>query len=201
MKLVFVGPQGSGKGTQAKKVAERFSLCHISTGDLLRGVTGDLKVEVDEGMGRGELVSDELVVRILRGKLDSSECERGFILDGFPRNSQQAEMLDEIAEVDKVVEIFITDDEAARRVCGRRNCKSCGEIFNIYSKRPKVSGICDVCGGELVARVDDNEEALRRRLRVYHDETEPILKRYTFVRVDGDRSIEKVFEDIVEKLS
>lgn len=200
MKLVFVGPQGSGKGTQAKKVAVKFGLCHISTGDLLRGVTGDLKKEVDAVMESGKLVSDELIVKILREKLESADCKNGFILDGFPRNLRQAEMLDEISEVDKVIEISISDDEAVERVCGRRNCSKCGEIFNVYSKRPEVEGVCDKCGGELVSRKDDNEEALRERLKVYHEETEKILCRYDSVGVDGGRSIEEVFAEIVAVL-
>ena len=110
MKLIFIGPQGSGKGTQARLVAERFGLCHISAGDLLRGVIGDLKKRVAAVMERGGLVSDELIVRILWEKLDSKDCLNGFILDGFPRNLRQAEMLDGISDIDKVIEISISDD-------------------------------------------------------------------------------------------
>jgi len=201
MKLIFVGPQGSGKGTQAKKVADKFGFCHISTGDLLRGVGGDLKFEVDRVMGEGKLVGDDLIVKILKEKLESDECEKGFILDGFPRNVAQAEMLKEITVIDKVIEISISDKESVKRVCGRRNCSKCGEIFNVYFKEPVVEGVCDSCGGELLQRADDNEEALRERLKVYHEETESILKMYDFVRVDGSSGIEEVFADIVSGLS
>jgi len=200
MKLIFVGPQGSGKGTQAKKVALKFGLCHISTGDLLRECEGDLKAEVDRVMSEGKLVGDDLIVRLLKEKLEGKDCEKGFILDGFPRNVAQAEMLKEITEIDKVFEIAISDEESVRRVCGRRNCSKCGEIFNVYFKKPVVEGVCDSCGGELLQRADDNEEALLERLKVYHKETESILKMYDFVRVDGSRGIEEVFSDIVLKL-
>ncbi|NPE26460.1 nucleoside monophosphate kinase [Methanococcoides sp. SA1] len=202
MKLIFVGPQGSGKGTQAKKVAEKFSLCHISTGDLLRGVTGELKVEINAVMEKGELVGDELIVKILKEKLDSSECEKGFILDGFPRNLKQAEMLKGITEIDKVIEIAISDEESVRRISGRRGCGKCGAIFNVATApRPKVEGVCDECGGELAQRKDDVEEALRERLNVYHEETEKVLRMYDFVKIDGEQSIEKVYEDVVSTLS
>ena len=202
MKLIFVGPQGSGKGTQAKMVAKKFGLCHISTGDLLREVDGDLRVEVDRVMDKGELVSDDLIVRILKGKLGDEDCEKGFILDGFPRNVSQAEELKNIADIDKVFEISISDDEAVKRVCGRRNCRNCGAIYNVNSfPMPRVEGVCDECGGELFARKDDNEEALRERLKVYHEETEKVLERYDFVSVDGEQSIESVFEAILEVLN
>jgi adenylate kinase len=200
MDLIFVGPQGSGKGTQAKLVAEKFGLCHVSSGDLLRGVEGALKVEVDAVMSDGKLVGDDLMVKILKERLIGKDCENGFILDGFPRNLKQAEMLDEIVRIDRVVEIVISDEEAVRRVCGRRNCSKCGEIYNVWTKKSKVEGACDVCGGDLVAREDDNEEALRERLRIYHEETERVLDRYASVSVDGSRSVDRVFEDIVAGL-
>ncbi|MBT6689811.1 nucleoside monophosphate kinase [archaeon] len=201
MKLIFVGPQGSGKGTQAKRIARKFGLCHISTGDLLREVDGELKTEVDKIMSRGDLVSDELIVRILKEKLESDECKSGFILDGFPRNVAQVEELAKITEIDRVVEIAISDEESVRRISGRRGCGKCGAIYNIATApKPKVEGVCDDCGGELIQRKDDNEEALRERLKVYHEDTESILERYTSVRVDGEQSIEKVFEGVVEVL-
>lgn len=208
MRLIFVGPQGSGKGTQAKKVARRFKFCHISTGDALREVAdgrlqvaGNLREEIGKVMERGGLVGDDLMVRILKSKLESSECENGFILDGFPRNIAQVEMLKKISDVDKVVEIVISDEESVRRIGGRRGCEKCGAIFNVNtSPRPKVEGVCDKCGGELKQREDDNEKALRERLKVYHEETESILKMYEFSRIDGEKSIKEVFSDIVETL-
>jgi len=212
MKLIFIGPQGSGKGTQAKRIAKKFGLCHISSGDLLRDCDGDLRLEVDGFMGRGELVPDDLIIRILKERLKGEDCEVGFILDGFPRNTSQAEELKKIVDIDKVVEISISDDEAVKRVCGRRNCKNCGAIYNVNSfPMPKVEGICDECGGELFLREDDNEEALRERLKVYHEETEGVVKMYTdsrhknlqvggLVKINGEQGIERVFEDILEAL-
>ncbi len=199
MRLIFVGPQGSGKGTQAKRIAKRFGFCHISSGDLLREVTGDLKLEVDKFMNKGDLVPDELIVRILKERLKKVDCKKGFILDGFPRNVSQVKELAKITDIDKVVEISISDEESIKRISGRRNCVKCGAIFNVNSSpRPKVEGVCDKCGGELVQRTDDNEKALKERLKVYHKETERILKMYKFMRVNGNNSIEKVEADIVE---
>lgn len=201
MNLIFIGPQGSGKGTQAKKVAEKFGLCHISTGDLLRATTGDLRAEVDSYIDGGNLVPDELIIKILEKRLKDADCEKGFILDGFPRNVSQAEKLEEIVDIDKVVEIALSDETAVKRILGRRNCGKCGAIFNVYTFRPKVEDVCDECGGELFSRVDDTEEALRERLRVYHEETEPVLERYTSVKIDGEKSVEACFEDVLGVLS
>lgn len=201
MKIVFIGPQGSGKGTQAKRIAARFGFCHISTGDLLRDAEGELKAEIDVFLNKGELVSDELVARVLKGRLSKGVCEKGFILDGFPRTVSQVEMLRDITDIDRVVEIVIGDDESVRRLSGRRICEKCGAIFNINtSPIPKVEGVCDKCGGELFQRNDDKEEIIRKRLRVYHEETEKVLKMYSFVRIDGTKGIEEVEESIVEAL-
>ncbi len=232
MRLIFVGAQGSGKGTQAKMVAKRFGLCHISSGNLLREVVASrddggqmtedrkrLGKEVSEIMSRGGLVSDELIIRILKERLKEADCEKGFILDGFPRNVSQAEKLkgigalksvpsasgaftdtDKEDNIDKVIEIEISDKEAVRRVCGRRNCLKCGAIYNVNSLRPRTEGICDECGGELTRREDDSEDALIERLKIYHDETEKILRMYDVVRINGEQSIEKVFGDILQIL-
>ncbi len=206
MKLIFVGPQGSGKGTQAKRIAKRLGLCHISTGDALREVADGrwqmadgLSEEVREIMERGDLVSDDLMIRVLKEKLDSKDCSRGFILDGFPRNIAQVGMLKKITDIDNVVEITISDEESVRRISGRRGCGKCGAIYNVNtSPKPSAEGVCDKCGAELTHRKDDNEDALRERLKVYHEETEGILKMYEFMRIDGEQSIEKVEGDIVE---
>ena len=202
MKLVFVGPQGSGKGTQAKIVANKLGLCHISTGDLLRDLKGKLKEEVDSYTLYGRLVPDELVIRVLKEKLfRDDDCKKGFILDGFPRNLNQAEALNKIINIDKILEISISDNESVRRICGRRNCKNCGAIYNINSSpKPIKEGKCDKCGGELFQRADDNENALKKRLLIYHQETEPILNKYTSVKINGEQSIKKVSEDILKKL-
>jgi adenylate kinase len=201
VKLIFVGPQGCGKGTQAKVVAEKMDLCHISTGDLLREVQGELKAEVDSFMSEGKLVSDDLIVRILSERIMKEDCDNGFILDGFPRNVAQADELDKIMDVDKVIEIAISDDESVARIGGRRNCLECGAIWNVNtSPKPKEESKCDKCGEELTQRADDNEEALRKRLAVYHNDTEPILEKYESVKIDGEQSIEKVSEDLLKEL-
>lgn len=201
MKLIFIGPQGSGKGTQAKRIAKRLGLCHISVGDLLREVKGGLKIEVDIFMDKGKLVSDELVGRILKERLSREDCVEGFILDGFPRNLAQVEILKGISDIDKVVEISISDEESVRRISGRRGCPKCGAIYNIStSPMPAVEGICDECGSELMQRADDNKEALRERLKVYHEETEKVLACYDSVKVNGEQSIEDTREGILEVL-
>jgi adenylate kinase len=201
MKLIFIGPQGSGKGTQAKGIAKKLGFCHISTGDLLRETVGKFKEEIEFYMDKGKLVPDELIVGILKERLKNKDCEKGFILDGFPRTLEQVERLKKITNIDKVVEISISDEEAVRRICSRRGCKKCGAIYNINtSPKPSIKEICDKCGSKLFTRKDDNKEALEERLKVYHDETEKILKEYIFVRINGEQSIEKVGEDIARGL-
>ena len=197
MKLIFVGPQGSGKGTQAKLLAEKLRLVHISAGDLLRGATGELKEEIEALINKGKMVSNELMIKILKEKLEGVD---GFILDGFPRNLAQAEELERITPIDKVIEISISDEESVRRLGGRLNCRKCGAIFNSVTDKPKEEGKCDKCGGELYQRNDDKEEAIRERLKIYHTETEPILEKYDSVKIDGEQSIEKVKEDILRVL-
>jgi adenylate kinase len=202
MRLIFVGPQGCGKGTQAKIIAEKTGMCHISTGDLLRATEGDLRKEIDSYTDSGNLIPDELMIRILKERISKGDCERGFILDGFPRNLNQAKELDKIMSVDKVIEIAISDDESVRRISGRRNCPDCGFIWNVNtSPKPKDFSKCDKCGAELTQRVDDNEESLRKRLEIYHRDTEPILGHYDSVKIDGEQPIEKVTEDILNSLN
>ncbi len=194
MKLIFIGPQGSGKGTQAKIISSKLGIDPISTGDLLRNVEGDLKERVDEYVNKGLLIPDDLMLDILKQRLFND-----FILDGFPRNLKQAEMLDSIVNIDKVVEISISDEEAVKRLAGRRTCKKCGAIFNIYTNPPKED-ICDKCGGGLIKREDDNDEAIKKRLEVYHSETEKVLKRYDVLKINGEQDIEKVTSDILDGL-
>jgi adenylate kinase len=201
MKLIFIGVQASGKGTQAKIVSKKLGLSHISTGDLLRNVTGDLKKEVEAVMASGALVSDELIVKILEERLGQPDCQNGFILDGFPRNLKQAEMLEAITKIDKIIEIEISDEEAVNRISGRRNCSKCGRIYNANtSPKPKEEGVCDNCGENLFQREDDSEEAAIKRIHIYHSETEPILKKYPSVKINGEQPIEKVSEDILKGL-
>lgn len=201
MNLIFVGPQGSGKGTQAKIVAEKKGLCHISTGDLLRGAEGDLKNELDDYMNSGKLVPDELIVKILKERMEKPDCGNGIILDGFPRNSKQAEILDEMLEIDKVIEINIPDKESIRRIEGRMVCIDCGEGYNVEtSPMPEKEGLCDKCGGKLIKRDDDTAEAVKKRLEIYHSETEPVLEYYgdKVLSVNGMKGIDNVSNEILE---
>jgi len=202
MILLFVGAQGSGKGTQAKIISKKLNLCHISTGDLLRETTGKLKEQVDSYINNGKLVPDELILKILKQRIKEPDCKTGIILDGYPRNLQQTDELTKIAKIDKVIEISISDKEAVKRLNGRWNCKKCGIAYNVItSPKPKQKGICDICKQPLTQRDDDKDKnAIQKRLDIYHNETEPILEKYDSVKINGEQSIEKVTEDILEIL-
>ncbi len=201
MRLIFIGPQGSGKGTQAKVISEVLNVPHISTGDLLRNAQGELKKQVDEYMLKGHLIPDELMIKILKERISKPDCKKGFILDGFPRNLNQAEELEKEIEIDKYFEIFITDEEAVKRLSGRWNCRNCDIAYNIITMpKPKIPGKCDQCNGDLSQREDDKEDAIKKRLEIYHNETEPILEKYDVIRINGKQKIERVTHDIIEKL-
>ena len=204
MNIIFIGPQGSGKGTQAKILAEELKILHISTGDLFRSLTkGSLKEEVDSYINKGNLVPDELTVRILKQRIEQDDCKEGFILDGFPRNIAQAELLDKITKINKVVEINISDELAIKRISERLSCKKCGAVYNLTTNPPKKQNICDKCQEELYRRVDDNPEAIKKRLETYHKETKPVLKKYKsiLITIDGSQEIDKVAEQITENLN
>tara|TARA_Y100000310_G_C20591644_1_gene768381 strand:- start:67 stop:702 length:636 start_codon:yes stop_codon:yes gene_type:complete len=203
MNLIFVGPQGSGKGTQAKIISKELGLAHISTGDLLREAKGELKEKVDNYTNRGNLVPDNLILEILKKRLDGDDCKNGFILDGFPRNSEQAKALDKIMKVDKVIEIKISDKEALKRLSGRWICKKCGIAYNVLtSPKPKKDKICDSCNIPLYQREDDKPSPIKKRLKIYHEETEPVLEYYQdkIISINGERSIEEIQEEILKRL-
>lgn len=203
MKIVLLGKQGCGKGTQAKELAKESGFPHISTGDLLRNVSGPLKKEVDSYMLNGKLVPDELIIKLLKERLAQKDAKQGFILDGFPRTAEQAKELDKITKIDKVIEIFISDKEAMNRLSGRFNCKKCGAIFNVNtSPRPKESGICDFCGSEIYQRADDKEEAIKQRLKIYNEESKQLLHYYgkKVITIEGEQDINQVKEDLLKQL-
>ncbi|MBI4162226.1 MAG: adenylate kinase [Candidatus Aenigmarchaeota archaeon] len=179
MKLIIIGPAGSGKGTQAKLISENYKIPHISTGDLIREEIASGSVfggKLEQIINKGSLVPDEDVLKLLKKKLDASK--NGFILDGYPRNLNQAKTLDEIAEIGTVIFLNVKDDEVVRRLSTRWQCKNCGEIYNTDAKPEKNKGKCDKCGSALYQRDDDKPEAIKKRLDIFHKETRPIIDFY-----------------------
>jgi len=203
MKLIFLGKQGSGKGTQGKIIADKLGIFHISTGDLLRSATGKIKLEIDSYINKGNLVPDELIFKILKERLHDKETQEGFILDGFPRNLEQAKELEKITKIDKVVDIDILDNEAVKRLSARWSCPKCKTSYNyVTSPKPKKKGICDFCNISLIHREDDKKEAIRKRLEIYHRETEPLLVFYKniLVKINGKQEINKVTEYLLKQI-
>lgn len=206
-----MGPQGSGKGTQAKELSGRLGLPVVATGDMLRDVAredSELGRQVRQVQAAGELVSDEVLRQVVTGRTSRDDCREGYILDGFPRTLRQAEMLDEILEEQghpiSVVNISIPRDLLNKRLTGRRTCSKCGAIYNVYFKPPAREGVCDVDGGELFTRSDDNEEAIAQRLTLYEEKTRPLLEYYGRVgcleEIDGVGTPEEVFERVMTVL-
>ncbi|MEU6545800.1 adenylate kinase [Streptomyces sp. NPDC046859] len=187
MRIVLVGPPGAGKGTQAAFLAKNLSIPHISTGDLFRA---NISQQTDLGklaksyMDAGNLVPDEVTIGMAKDRMEQPDAENGFLLDGFPRNVSQAEALDEMLrsesmKLDAVLDLEVPEDEVVKRIAGRRICrKDSSHVFHVTYSRPKQEGVCDVCGGELYQRDDDSEETVRKRLEVYHTQTEPIIDYY-----------------------
>jgi adenylate kinase len=204
MIILFIGAQASGKGTQAKIIAEKKGFAHISTGDLLRDAKGELKKLADSAISQGNLVPSDIIINLLKKRMKQPDCKKGIILDGFPRNLAQAEDLETIGKVDKIFEIEISDETAKKRLMGRWNCSKCKTAYNIITApKPKQDKICDNCQIPLFQRDDDKDEkAIEKRLAIYHEETEPILKRYKdkVVKVDGEKTIEEITKDILKRL-
>jgi len=209
MRVVLFGPPGSGKGTQASLLKEKYGLAHIATGDILREAVAnktEVGLKAKSYMDRGELVPDDVVIAIVKDKLQSIG-EVGFILDGFPRTIAQAEALDralvELGKpLDAVVNLQVDEEELVRRLSGRRVCPSCGEPYHLESKPPKVDEVCDKCGAALLQREDDKPEAIRNRLRVYREQTEPVLGYYAskgiLKNIDAVGEIEQIASRIVD---
>ena len=212
MRLVIFGPPGAGKGTQAKMLSEKLGVPHIATGDIFREAVKagtELGRLAKQYMDRGELVPDEVVIGIVEERLRRPDCSKGFILDGFPRTIKQAEVLDEMLQkmgvkLDAVVNLEVSEDEVVKRISLRRTCRNCGAIYHLITNPPKKEGVCDKCGGELYQRDDDREETVRSRLRVYRQQTEPLLKFYEqrglLKNVDGEKPIEEVFKEVLAAL-
>ncbi len=206
--LIFLGPPGAGKGTQARLIAERYGVPHLSTGDMFRDhVRRDTELgrRARPIMERGELVPDDIVLGMVEERIARPDCRLGFVLDGFPRTLAQAEALDRLLEAHgfgRPVVLHLVADEALllRRLAGRRTCKLCGAVYNIYDRPPQVPGRCDHDGGELVERPDDREEVVRQRLASYHRQTRPLVDYYrargVLVDVDGTADIEAVSRQV-----
>lgn len=206
-KYVIMGPQGCGKGTQARMLKEDFGLVHISVGDILRWNIQNhtkLAARINRIMSAGQLVGDDDVEEIVRRRLDEHDWNYGFILDGFPRNAAQTEFFLESYDTDAVIHVDVSDDLVRQRVLARQLCSQCGLDYNLIHHRPQVAGVCDVCGGTLVTRADDNEQALNDRLKQYRTKTEPVLdlfrRKELVIEVDGSKPAEQVQADIRRKL-
>jgi adenylate kinase len=206
-KYVIVGVQGSGKGTQSLLLARDLDLVHISVGDIFRWHVQHhtkLGAQVRRIMAAGELVGDDLVEGVVRDRLEQHDWNYGFVVEGFPRNRRQAEFFLESYDIDGVIHLDLPDEEVRRRVQARRLCARCGMDYNLIAHRPEVDGRCDVCGGELLTREDDNDAALAERLRTYHEKTNPVLdlfrqKEYV-ATIDARAGIDTVQRDLRRKL-
>lgn len=208
MHFILMGPPGAGKGTQAERMIEEYKIQHISTGDMFRAAVKkgtELGKEAKRYMDSGQLVPDMVTIGIVREGLANPECQKGFILDGFPRTTEQAVALDGIlADLDiklsGVINISVPDSELVGRAIGRRICKNCGATYHVKFKPPKVEGICDKCGGPLYQRDDDKEETVKKRLEVYHSQTAPLIEYYKqqgiYCEINGNQAMDKVFDDI-----
>ena len=212
LRTILLGPPGAGKGTQAVRIVEKYGIPHISTGDIFRDNIKrqtELGKKAQEYMNKGELVPDDLVIEIATDRLLRDDCKKGFLLDGFPRTVYQAEKLDEFMQahggkIDHVINLEVDDDLLIFRLTGRRVCKQCGASFHVVNIPPKVEGICDRCGGELVQRADDTEETVKNRITVYKEQTMPLIDYYTkannITTLDGSTPLDRCFAEIVEVL-
>lgn len=209
MKIIMLGAPGAGKGTQAKMIADKYSVPHISTGDIFRANIKngtELGMEAKKYMDQGLLVPDELTVKILLDRVAQEDCKNGYVLDGFPRTIPQAEVLDQALSdlgesIDYAIDVNVPDENIINRMSGRRACLGCGATYHIVHIPPKTEGICDRCGKELVLRDDDKAETVKNRLNVYHEQTQPLIEFYeakgVLKTVDGTQDMQDVFGSIV----
>ena len=209
MKIIMLGAPGAGKGTQAKRIAEKYGIPHISTGDIFRANIKnqtELGMKAKSYMDQGALVPDELTLELIMDRFTNDDCKNGYVLDGFPRTIPQAEALtkalaDKQDAVDYAVNVDVPDEAIVSRMSGRRACLACGGTYHIKFNPTKVEGICDACGGELVLRADDKPETVQKRLDVYHEQTQPLIDYYQtqniLKEVDGTLPLEDVFGAII----
>jgi len=214
MNLILLGPPGAGKGTQAKMVAQKYSLSHISTGDMFRETAAsasELGNKLQSFMSQGKLVPDDVVIEVVKTRLAKPDCVKGFLLDGFPRTVKQAEELDKLLaeknrKISIVLNIDLNDSEIVKRLSSRRVCIGCGASYNLVTQSPKAADVCDQCLGKVVQRTDDNAETVMNRLNVYHEQTSPLIDYYSragvLKKADGSKPVEEVFKSlcaIIEK--
>lgn len=207
--MVFLGPPGAGKGTYAKELVKLLDIPHISTGDMFREAVAsgsELGKKVEEILKKGELVPDDITISIVKERLSKEDCKKGFILDGFPRTVDQAKALDEILtslgrKLRYAFYFEVSEELVVQRITNRRICKNCGKIFNLLTMPPKVEGKCDVCGGELYQREDDKEEVVRKRYRVYMENTHPVIEYYQkqnkLFTIDGASGVDSVIKEVL----
>ncbi|MCL4456287.1 MAG: adenylate kinase [Nitrospirae bacterium] len=212
MRLVLLGAPGAGKGTQAKIIVEKYGVPQISTGDLLRAAVAAgtaLGKEAKSYMDKGELVPDSVVLGMVEERLKQDDCKKGYILDGFPRNTKQAEALDNMLSslsmsLTAALSVDVPFEDLMKRLTGRRTCKACGQMYNVYFNAPKKEGVCDKCGGELFQRDDDKEDTIKKRLEVYNAQTAPLIdyygKKNILKSVSGTGSIDDIFKKVCEAL-
>ena len=212
MKIIMLGAPGAGKGTQAKKIAAKYGIPHISTGDIFRAnIKGgtELGMKAKTFMDQGMLVPDEITIGMLMDRIHEADCAKGYVLGGFPRTIPQAESLTEALKgmnesIDYAVNVDVPDENIVNRMGGRRACVACGATYHIQFNAPKTEGICDTCGEKLVLRDDDKPETVQKRLNVYHEQTQPLIDYYekagVLKEVDGTKNMEEVFNDIVDIL-
>ena len=209
MKIIMLGAPGAGKGTQAKQIADKYSIPHISTGDIFRANIKngtELGKKAKQYMDQGALVPDELTCDLVMDRIQQDDCKNGFVLDGFPRTIPQAEALDAALgkineKMDYAIDVDVPDENIVNRMSGRRACLNCGATYHLISIPPKVEGICDRCGSEIVLREDDKPETVQKRLKVYHEQTQPLIDYYKnqgiLKSVDGTQPMDEVFKAIV----
>lgn len=207
MNISFLGPPGAGKGTAAQKVAAAYSIPHISTGDLFRAAIIEqttIGLQVRAIVNRGDLVPDELTIRLVRGRLSQEDSRGGFVLDGFPRTLAQARALEDFARIDAVILFCLADSEIIRRLSGRRVCGSCARIFHVEDMPPRKPGVCDACGAALLQRDDDRVESIEKRLAVFRSQTQPVITYYEegglLRQVDSSGSPHETFAQVADHL-
>jgi adenylate kinase len=208
MKLVLLGAPGAGKGTQANILSKHYNIAHISTGEILRSNIRNktkLGLQVEECINAGQLVPDELVIELVKQRINEQDCKNGFLLDGFPRTVHQADILGSfVKDINAAIEIDVADDIIINRMSGRRVCPNCDQVYHIEFNKPKADNICDACGTQLVQRKDDNAQTVISRLKLYHEQTQPLIDYYNsnklLVSFDGNQDVKVLSQKIINTL-